>query len=397
MAGYRRPAPAFPYEDALRKEAALVRGRPGGGIDLDAAAKELLALQRGLTGDRKLIGARYMDERVRLSSYLLFYWPVSYAQARAMLRMAGIAPRSGAVRVLDLGSGPSPCGLAAADHLAGIAPDAPPEAAVRASVVACDPSALALASAGRLAEAAGRAFTGIPGWDAAAEAPFPNGPFDLITLGHVVNELWSGEADRIDRRVRLLDRCFGLLAPDGALLLLEPALLSTGRAALALRDRLAASGRRVLAPCVRSGPCPALLAEGQTCHSDFAWDLPRTVKELSARTGLDKGLVKTTGFVFAAGRSSGRPDAAAPDLFRVVSDPMVNKAGRVRYLVCGERGRFPLSAKRGEGFPAERAFFALKRSDLIRVGSPAVRETGEALGPDTTIDPLQTGPDTPAR
>jgi SAM-dependent methyltransferase len=391
VAGNRGPATsAFRYEAALRKEAALVRGRPGDGIDLDAAAKDLLALQRGLTGDRKLIGERYMDERVRLSSYLLFYWPVSYAQARAMLRMAGIAPRSGAVRVLDLGSGPSPCGLAAADHLAGIAPGAPLGAVARASLVACDPSALALESAGRLAAAAGCDFAAVPGWDAAASAVLPDGPFDLIVLGHVVNELWSGEPDRIARRARLLDRCFELLAPDGALLLLEPALLSTGRDALALRDALVSAGRRVLAPCVRSGPCPALQAEGQTCHSDFAWEVPRAVRELSARTGLDKGLVKTTGFAFAAGRPAedARFREAAQDRFRVVSDPMVNKAGRVRYLVCGERGRFPLSAKRGEGFPAERTFFSLKRSDLVRIASPAVRETGEALGPGTEIEKL---------
>lgn len=391
MAGNRGPAAgAFRYEAALRKEAARLRGSPGGGIDLDSAAKDLLALQRGLTGDRRLIGARYMDERVRLASYLLFYWPVSYAQARAMLRMGGITPRSGSVRVLDLGSGPSPCGLAAADHLAGIASDAPLDAAARASLVACDPSALALETAGRLATAAGCDFAAVPGWDAAADAALPDDTFDLIVLGHVVNELWSGEPDRIARRARLLERCFERLASDGALLILEPALLSTGRDALELRDALVSAGRRVLAPCVRSGPCPALQSEGQTCHSDFAWDPPRTVRELSARTGLDKGLVKTTGFVFAAGPTAGEGSLrdASPDLFRVVSDPMVNKAGRVRYLICGERGRFPLSAKRGEGFPAERTFFSLKRSDLVRVAAPAVRETGEALGPDTTIDTL---------
>lgn len=385
------PAP-FWYESLLLSEAAKLRGVRK--IDLDAAAKDLIALQRGLTGTRRMIGGRYMEEGPRLSSYLLFYWPVSYAQTRALLAMAGVAGAGGG-RVLDLGSGPAPCALAAADHLSGRSPGSPPSrpqpgAGGEISVVACDPSALALESARRLCEeGGGYRFTGVPRWDAAAEDSLPEGPFDLIILGHLVNELWVGEERRIARRLALLDRCFERLTPGGVLLLLEPALLSTGREALELRDRVVESGRRVLAPCVRSGPCPALRAEGQTCHSDFPWVPPKTVRDLSARTGLDKGLIKTTGFVFGRGPARSWEEG----IFRVVSDPMVNKAGRVRYLLCGEGGRFPLSAKRGEGFPAERTFFSLARSQLLRLRGAVPRETGQALGPDTEIQRLAVAPD----
>jgi SAM-dependent methyltransferase len=369
----------MPRRDGWESRLAAEAGRLGGGFEPERAARDLLALQRGLTGERGLIGRPYMDERRRLASYLLFYWPVSYAQSRAMLRMAGVSGNGGpAPRILDLGSGPAPCGIAAADHLG----------AAGAAITACDRSPTALESAGRLAAGAGYGFRGIAGWDA-ERSPVPEGPFDLVVMGHLLNEVWTDAEDRVERRLALLETALSRLAPGGALLFLEPALLKTGREAIALRDKLAAAGRTILAPCLRNGPCPALEADGQTCHSDFAWETPPVVRELSRRTGLGKDLVKTTAFVVAAGQGPRPASAGAYGsdavAYRVVSDPMVNKAGRVRYLVCGEDGRFPLSAKRGEGFPAESAFFSLARSDRIELSGAVRRETGLALGPETVI------------
>jgi SAM-dependent methyltransferase len=273
-------------------------------------------------------------------------------------------------RILDLGSGPAPCSIAAAEWFG----------AKQVSIVACDRSAGALESGRRLAESAGYAFTGVDGWDATVTPP-PDGPFDLIIAGHVLNELWKGQVDRIDLRRDFMARLMHRLDPAGALLVLEPATLAASRDMLALRDLLAASGISILAPCLRSGSCPALALEGQSCHSDFLWKPNATVRELSRRTGLDKDLVKTAGFVFAPnGRKNGSPDA-----FRVVSEPMLNKAGRLRLLICGEEGRFPLSAKIGEGFPAESAFRALRRSDSLELSGAVKRESGLGLGGETKI------------
>jgi len=385
----------FPYEERLFVEANRLGGNRGS-FKAEAAARDLIVLQRGLTGGRDLIGSSYMDERRRLASYLLFYWPVSYAQTSAMLKMArvsGARSKTGersSARVLDLGSGPGPCSIAAADYLG----------AERTVIVACDQSSLALESAGRLAASSGYPLEPIPGWNA-LKSPLPDGPFDLIVIGHMLNELWADDDDRLDRRHELLESALSRLKPSGALLFLEPALLKTAREAIALRDMLAASGHAILAPCLRAGPCPALVSEGQTCHSDFIWDVPPVVRELSQRTGLGKDLVKTTAFVVGtsaplyavdvadSSSSVGRSWAdsvGGKSEYRVVSDPMVNKAGRIRYLICGEDGRFPLSGKRGESFPAEKAFFTLKRSDRIVINSPIRRETGLALGPDTVIE-----------
>src|SRR4051812_50061420 len=85
------------------------RKRPGPPDRLDSRElKELGAAVRqlslGLTRDRALAGERYMDDPRLLGAYLLFYWPVSYAQARQVLG----EPPSPPPPVLDLGSRPRP-------------------------------------------------------------------------------------------------------------------------------------------------------------------------------------------------------------------------------------------------------------------------------------------------
>ncbi|HEY9054414.1 MAG TPA: hypothetical protein VIO60_06315, partial [Rectinemataceae bacterium] len=45
-----------------------------------AAGRALKALQRGLTGDRSLVGRDYFADKDHLDAYLLYYWPVSFAQ-----------------------------------------------------------------------------------------------------------------------------------------------------------------------------------------------------------------------------------------------------------------------------------------------------------------------------
>src|ERR1700694_4672038 len=67
--------------------------------DIVAGARRRSA---GLTRDRELAGERYFEEPQLLGAYLLLYWPVSYAQARSVLRELGAV--SG--KVLDVGSGP---------------------------------------------------------------------------------------------------------------------------------------------------------------------------------------------------------------------------------------------------------------------------------------------------
>ncbi|HEX7714568.1 MAG TPA: small ribosomal subunit Rsm22 family protein [Bacillota bacterium] len=339
--------------------------------ETDQVGTALLRLQRGLTGSRTLIGGGYMNDPGSLGAYLLYYWPVSYLQTRYALVESGMHPR----KLLDLGSGPGAATLACID-------------AGAVTALAADRSRDALGVAGRLARAGGVKIE-TTSWNGESGAPLPPGSYDCIILGHVLNELWVERSDRIERRLALLERISGHLGPAGRILILEPALLATSRELLHLRDRLMERGFQILAPCLFPGPCPAFAAgSDSTCHSEWAWELPPLVRDLARAARLDRHSCKTTYLVISRSTPSG---AGLAGVFRVVSDPMLNQAGRTRYMICGLEGRFSLSAKPGEAGSAERSFFSLKRGDLIRVAHTETRGSGRGVTPETVLEVLKPG------
>ncbi len=336
--------------------------------ELDGAARSLLALQRGLTGSRSLIGSPYMSADELLAAYLLYYWPASFCQVghaldTVMAREGGFQPQ----RVLDIGSGPGPASAACA--LRGAE-----------SILALDPSSPALGILDRMLDAADWEgdYSGRQ-WKAGQPIP-EEGPFDLIVLSHSINELFHDKNERMRLRADLLSELVGRLAPGGILLALEPALLATSRDLISLRDEALARGLSVLAPCIFKGPCPALAAgPAQTCHDQAAWEPPYFVSEIAQRAGLARPDLKMAWFAIGAARGSSDGSGASPlqsGLLRVVSEPMLNKAGRTRYMVCGAAGRFTLSAKISELEPACESFSRLRRGDLISVEGAQLREAG---------------------
>jgi SAM-dependent methyltransferase len=368
--------------------------------EIQEVGKAVRELSSGLTGGRKLAGALYLDAKRFLDAYLLFYWPVSYAQCSWILEdlaLRGIRPVRGA-SALDLGCGPGPLSCALSDAGFG-------------TVIACDESKKALDTFGTLAR--GHVTCRTLPWDARSLVlpPGAAGKFGCVSFGHVLNELFPGDEDRLEKRARLVEAAAGRLVDDGFVLIIEPALLGTSRDLLALRDLLVSRGYPVFSPCLYRFPCPALLKEDGTCHASSRWELPVMVRDLAKAAGIHKDELKMTclvlgkkgaqwpGKALANGEAhSGLPreqDGTGTQrvlppgrMFRVVSDPMLNKAGKTRYMICGEEGRFTLMAKAGSGFRAEKAFFALSRGDLFVLSGPTEkRETGESITADTVISP----------
>jgi SAM-dependent methyltransferase len=339
--------------------------------ELREVAAAVARLSKGLTRERELAGARYMDEEKLLGAYLLFYWPVSYLQARGTLSELPARPRS----VLDLGSGPGPMAFAALD-------------AGAAEVVAADRSARALATARTLAADAGEPL-GTREWNPAKGRPLaeiaPGKRFDLVTMGHVLNELFPGP-DADARRAALLEEALGLVAPGGSLLVVEPALRDTSRALLRVRDLLVARGVAVRAPCLFRGACPALLRETDWCHAERPIEPPPLVAQLGRAAGLRKEAVKMSYLVLAP-----KPEAwAAPPpgrVFRIVSEPLPSK-GRLRYMGCGPEGRVGLSLQEKHVTDANRRFASLLRGDVVEVTGGEPRGDGVALGEGSEVKVL---------
>jgi SAM-dependent methyltransferase len=331
-----------------------------------AAAVQRLSL--GLTRDRKLAGARYLDDDRLLGAYLLFYWPVSYLQARGVLSELPRRPRA----ALDLGSGPGPLAFAALD-------------AGAAEAVAADRSARALAAARRLSGEVGEPVS-TREWDPQRRGGLSGlaggRKFDLVTMGHVVNELFQGEGAAA-RRAALLEEALDLLAPGGSLVVIEPALRETSRALLEVRDLLVARGVAVRAPCLFRGACPALVRPTDWCHAERPVDPPPLVDEIGRRAGLRKEAVKMSYLVLAA-RGEGWPDPPPGLLFRIVSEPLPSK-GRLRYMGCGPEGRKGLALQEKDVTPRNRAFEGLLRGDVVEVSDVEPRGDGLRLSPESDV------------
>ena len=362
------------------------RAPPGGALsreELYSVAGKVRELSRGLTRDRALAGERYLSDPGMLGAYLLHYWPISYGQTQiclALLRRS-MGPTETIESVLDLGAGPGPVSMALLDSGA-------------AHVTACDRSGAALALARRIAADRGRELA-TRQWDAVKSTGMPRGPFDLIAMGHTLNELWSGHRDRIELRIDLVKKLGEELRPGGKILIVEPALMGTAQEAIRVRDGLVTAGFRVEMPCIWQQACPAL-PDG-TCHGDFDWKPPAEMVRLAHAARIGRESLKMAWFVLSRERDPGasrQAEASTPDggLYRVVSEPLLSKSGRIRYLVCGPLGRFALSASRDSRAAGIRPFFNLARGDGISFAGARQRETGWGLDDESSIEVVERTP-----
>jgi len=196
-------------------------------------------IHRGLVGERKLVGSRYMSEADLRHEYEAEIAPRTEAALRRILGQVVFSsgrPR----RALDLGAGTGAAGRALrvcfGEDVELVAVDKVPAPGILVADVL-----------------RGVRPSGV------------SGCFDLIMAAHLLNEL--SERLDLDGRARLVAGwCRDLLEPDGTCIVIEPALRDTSRALLGVRDRLLAAGLRVAAPCFCQTACPALQRERDWCH-----------------------------------------------------------------------------------------------------------------------------------
>jgi SAM-dependent methyltransferase len=296
---------------------------------LGADIRRQSALFGAARADRR---ADYMAEASLRRAYLAFFLP-QYAAKIALLadelRREGLLALPPRPRVLDVGAGPL-TGLFAAWLLGGeLGPS-----------VALDMAKKAMDAGRALFEqlAPGQPIRLVE--QPAHKRPLPAGPYDLIVVAHVLNEI--GDPRRaLPVRVGLVRALLGLLAPGGRLLIVEPGTRVHGRALMAVRDELFDNGAVVLSPCRGAPACPLLRTPGDWCHGETRWDRPRAFVELEEASGLKKTELKQSHLLLA------RPgDARAPrEGLRLVGGLMTDERGVERRYGCGRDG---LAVLRGD-------------------------------------------------
>ena len=331
--------------------------------EVRSVARGVERLRAGLTGARSLAGERYLDDPELLGAYLLFYWPISYAQGRSVLGELRARPKS----ALDLGAGPGPLGFAALD--AGVA-----------EVLAIDRSKPALALARELA-LSGKASLRVRAWSAFGQ--LPDGTYELILAGHFLNELRGRPASA---RADLMESAAAKLRPGGSLVIIEPALRETSRELLAVRDVLVERGFAVRAPCLFRGACPALARPSDWCHAERDWAPPELTLEIAKAAGLRKEALK---FAYLVLSPKDEPWANPPggEVYRIVSEPLPGK-GRQRLMGCGPTGRMGLALADKNNTPENVVFRELLRGDLVRLEGASSAGDGRALSKESKVQLL---------
>ncbi len=346
---------------------------------LKALAADILRLSKLLTRDRSALPTAYLNDAALRKAYQAYFLPPNRAKIRLALTELSLHPREvfrkDRLRILDLGSGPGTAVLGAIDFFS--LQDHRPFLEFTAQDQV----------AGNLKEAS-LLFSDLRhGYDAAStlitihstidkvEARL-DGHYDIIMLSNLLNELYAQDAAKLSRRTALLAHLLKtFLTPDGSCILVEPALQGTSRDLLLVRDALCEQGFTVYAPCLRQGPCPALLNPKDWCHEDIPWEAPPLIRALDKLTGLRKDALK---FSYLVLRRDGLSlsEVYGAEAFRVVSEPLVSK-GKAENYVCGGAGRKLITRLDKDTSPRNQAYSGLRRGDIVDFDG--LRDEGKRL------------------
>jgi ribosomal protein RSM22 (predicted rRNA methylase) len=292
----------------------------------EALSREVALLSEVYTRDRNEI----RRSAVQLAARLRFFLLRDLAKVTRPIAELGLERRE-VLRVLDLGAGlgTSTLGIARAAKKLDLAS--------RLEVIAVEREPRLVDVMRNLTARAGQgvlADVSVPISLTAREMDLERldprafeGRFDLVVIGLALNELFTERDEKIDLRADFLERFATLLSPDGALIVLEPALKASTRELMAVRDTIVARGTvEVIAPCTAKGACPLLRRERDWCHADDDLTLPGTLAEVAQGAGLRWEGLSYAYLTLATGRK-------AKDGYRVVGGPVVSK-GRTELHLC---------------------------------------------------------------
>jgi SAM-dependent methyltransferase len=288
------------------------------------------AVSRRYTLERDELAELQGDARA-LSARLQFFLPRDLLKLHgplAELASVSALPQKPRWRVLDLGAGLGSTSLGVARF-----------AALSSSASALDVTAVDVdAEALELFEALSKDLSTLPAVPITLETQVADlsswqggGPYDLIVLGLVLNELEQVLLTRVLQLASLLDEA-------GSLIIIEPALRETSRVLHTLRDQLAARAAApyVFAPCLRRAACPMLARPRDFCHERLPLDLPASLAQLASSAGLRERDLTFSYLTLTRSRRSLRELSPAPDtLFRAVSGQLKSK-GKTEVWLCGE-------------------------------------------------------------
>lgn len=337
--------------------------------ELNALAKDVVRLSKLLTREREGLPAAYLRDAGLRTAYFLYYLPANLSKIHKPLRELSLHTANvfakETLRVLDIGAGPATASLGVLRYFSG------QERRHRFEFTAVDQvrenlkEAEALFTPFREENKVDASLTTIE-TDIENTERHVHGRFDVIILSNVLNELFSHEEKKIEKRIGIVNHILKtFLADDGSGIIIEPALRETSRDLLAVRDGIIEQGFHVYSPCLGNGECPALVNSKDWCHEDIPWKPTTLVRELDELAGLRKDSLKFSYLVIRKDFFS-LADICAKDSFRVVSEPLVSK-GKMEFYFCDGKGRKLVARLDKDASSSNDAFNQLKRGDVVTI------------------------------
>lgn len=327
------------------------KGKPFSPEDARFFFKGIEELSELFTDDRRQ--SRAMSQYFQLakfrSAYLLYFLPLHAAKFLTLFQQheaaleAALAhgKREGALRILDLGSGPGTASIALLLELLRRNEVKPGELTVPIELHWVDLQSKTMEDGRALVEKLVLSFPALrgrvsvqlqvaPWWEAR-----PKGPAALTLAGNVLNE--SGIPPKLNEPASQGLTAFMAQIGGGGALFLEPALKSAAQTLSRLRDGwiehglLPAEGP-LWGPCLHSGRCP-LVSGRDWCHFSVPAQIPgKWFVKFSEGLGSERQWVKFS-YLWTAHKDA-KPLAHDPNLRRVVSDPIRKPGQRGFVLLC---------------------------------------------------------------
>lgn len=309
-------------------------------------------LQKGLEKGEELVAQDYFADSDLLSGYLLYQWLIHYQQG---LSLIGEVPHGSIKRVLDIGSGPAAFSFAAMRHGA-------------TNVTAIDKNLTALQLGAEVCGRYGYPLT-IRRQNVIKDT-LPDGQYDLIILGHCLNELFPvKEPNHQTAMQNWIKGLLNKLSLQGQLLIVDSSLPEMNRRILQLRDFLVSEKVPVQAPCVWQGLCPALQGKTTPCYAQRPLDKPYHLKEIQRAAQINASSLKMS-YLLLKNPHSNWPELQADKRYYRVISPAVETHGGKRFYLCGTDGKKNLGSHLKEESKETKAFHYLKRGELISIENP---------------------------
>lgn len=361
------------FEKFWREEARRLWGELSEEELIERIRPRAQELSNRFTTERHLSVEAYAEDAETQLAYGLYFFPQTFMRAQFVLEECWHPAGDGALRILDLGAGSGAAGFAALSR-SGNRP---------AHLRAFDSSGIALDSLSRAAEECRELWPNAKIETARAnvsELPDESERSDLIICSFALNEL-AGRDTAFDAAA-WARRLVHQLAPDGLLVVLEPALKATAERLEALRDRAAAEGwARIAGPCLHHARCPMLADGRHWCHEVRRWEPPPLAEKINRKMFRDLPHLKFSFLALTPGR--GVDTSPTPNRARLVA-PVMKERGKFTTRGCAADGELHEYELLMRGFSSEEkhAIAGTERGtrveweNLAPLGNGALRASG---------------------